>query len=115
MDDGPRTKNGPGTAILLLLLTSPAFAGDHTGRVTLPNGVPVPGARVTATQGSSTLVTSTDTRGAYRFAGIADGAWTIQVESVGLAAQRRDVMVAAGATAAEWKLAMLPFDEMTRG
>ena len=110
-----KTNNWPLVLGAVVLLASPVLAGDHTGRVTLPNGVPVPGARVTATQGSNRLVTSTDTRGGYRFTGIADGAWTIQVESVGLAAQRRDVMVSAGAAAAEWQLAMLPFAEMTRG
>ena len=60
---------------------SSAAGGDHhVGRVTLPNGMPVPGARVTATQGNTTLVTTTDAQGAYRFAALADGAWTIQVD-----------------------------------
>src|SRR5688572_18297237 len=95
-------------ALLLVLLASPVLAGDHVGRVTLPNGVPVPGARVTATQGSNTLVTTTDARGGYRFAAIADGSWTMQVEMIGLSRQRRDVTVAAGAAAVEWQLPMLP-------
>jgi hypothetical protein len=102
-------------ALLIVLLASPVLAADHVGRVTLPNGVAVPGARVTATQGSKTLVTTTDARGGYRFAGIADGAWTIQVEMVGLSPQRRELTIAAGATTAEWQLPMLPFAEMTRG
>src|SRR5688500_3202450 len=100
------------------LLASPALAADHVGRVTLAGGVPVPGARVTATQGTSTLVTTTDTQGAYRFMGIAEGMWSFQVEMVGLAAQKRDVTVANGATGTattEWHLSMLPFADITRG
>src|SRR5262245_13656033 len=98
-----------------VLVASPALAADHVGRVTLANGVPVPGARVTATQGANTLVTTTDTQGGYRFTGIADGAWSIQVDMIGLSAQKRDVTIAAGAAPAQWQLSMLPFAEMTRG
>ena len=101
-----------------VLLATPALAADHVGRVTLAGGVPVPGARVTATQGASTLVTTTDTQGAYRFMRIAEGTWSIHVEMVGLSAQKRDVTVAngtAGTPAAEWQLSMLPFTEITRG
>jgi trimeric autotransporter adhesin len=102
-------------ALAIVLLASPVQAADHVGRVTLAGSTPVPGARVTATQGSNTLVTTTDTQGGYRFAGIADGTWTIQVEMVGLATQRRDIVVASGAAATTWELAMLPFSEITRG
>ena len=103
------------STVVLLLLTGPAFAADHVGRVTLASGAAVPGARVTATQGSTTLVTTTDTQGAYRFAGIADGTWAIQVEMVGLSVQRREVTIGAGAAVTEWQLSMLPFAEITRG
>src|SRR5689334_6189767 len=102
-------------ALFILLLARPVLASDHVGRVTMPNGVPVPGARVTATQGGNTLVTTTDAQGGYRFTGIADGAWTMQVEMVGLTAQRRDVTVAAGAAVAQWQMTMMAFAEMTRG
>ena len=81
----------------------------------MPNGMPVPGARVTATQGSNSLVTTTDIQGGYRFTGISDGPWTIQVEMVGLTAQRREVTVTAGAAAAQWQMTMMPFAEITKG
>ncbi len=104
------------TAILIALLARPVLgAGDHVGRITLPNGVPVPGARVTATQGGTTLATTTDVRGIYRFPGLAEGAWTIQIEMVGFAVQRREVTVADGAPPATWELAVQPFAEITRG
>jgi hypothetical protein len=104
--------------VVITLCAQSALAADHVGRVTLAGGVPVPGARVTATQGTSTLVTTTDTQGAYRFMGIAEGSWSIQVEMVGLSAQKREVTVANGTTGmptTEWQLSMLPFTEITRG
>jgi hypothetical protein len=109
----------PLTLAALLAFAPPVLAGDHAGRVTLPNGVPVPGARVTASQGSTTLVTTTDAQGAYRFAGIADGTWNIQVEMVGFARQQREVVVTAsvpaGAPPAAWQMSVLSFAEITRG
>src|SRR5918993_2773167 len=105
-------------AAMVALWAQSALAAEHVGRVTLAGGVPVPGARVTATQGTSTLVTTTDTQGAYRFMGIAEGTWSIQVEMVGLSAQKRDVTIAnstTGTPAAEWQLSMLPFSQIPRG
>lgn len=111
-----RTKHALLVLLLATALVRPlAAAADHVGRVTLPNGVPVPGARVTATRGGTTLATTTDVQGAYRFTGLDEGAWTIQVEMIGLSPQRRDVAVAAGTPVAEWQLSMLPFAEITRG
>src|SRR5688572_8071317 len=102
--------------LLIALLVRPLFAAaDHVGRVTLPNGLPVPGARVTATQGDTTVSTTTDVQGSYRFPALSDGAWTIQVAMVGFSTQRRDVVVAAGAAAAAWELSVMPFAEITRG
>ena len=102
--------------LVIALLASPLLAAvDHVGRVTLPNGVPVPGARVTATQGDTTVVTTTRVDGSYRFPALAEGTWTIQVEMVGFSPQRRDVVVAGGTAPASWELSVLPFAEITRG
>jgi hypothetical protein len=104
------------SALLCAALVRPLHAAaDHTGRVTLANGLAVPGVRVTATQGTTTVVTTTDAQGTYRFAGLAEGTWTIDVAMVGFSAQRRDVTVAAGATPAAWELTVQPFAEITRG
>src|SRR5688572_5981496 len=101
---------------LITLLVRPIVAAtDHMGRVTLSGGVPVPGARVTATQGSTTLTTTTDAQGAYRLPALADGTWSIEVAMVGFSPQRRDVMVGAGAAASTWELSVMPFAEITRG
>ena len=65
---------------LITLLVGPLVAAtDHVGRVTLSGGTPVPGARVTATQGSPTLPTTTDAQGAYRLPALADGTWSSEV------------------------------------
>ena len=102
-------------ALFLSMFASELFAADHIGRVALPSGAPVPGATVTATQGGTKLVTTTDVQGAYRFPGIAEGMWTIQVEMIGFAPQRRDVEIGAGGVASVWDLQVLPFTEITRG
>jgi hypothetical protein len=103
-------------ALVIALSVRPLLAAaDHIGRVTLSNGVPVPGARVTATQGETTVATTTDVQGGYRFPALAEGAWTIQVAMVGFSPQRRDVVVASGAAATTWELSVLPFAEITRG
>src|SRR5688572_10151071 len=102
--------------LLVALLVRPLLAAaDHVGRVTLPNGVPVPGARVTATQSDTTVSTTTDVQGSYRFPSLAEGTWTIEVAMVGFSTQRRDVVIAAGAAAAAWELSVMPFAEITRG
>jgi len=102
--------------LLIAVLVHPLVAAtDHVGRVTLSGGSPVPGARVTATQGSTTVTTTTDVQGAYRLPGLADGAWTIEVSMVGFTSQRREVTVGTGAATAAWELAVMPFDEITRG
>src|SRR5688500_7458710 len=104
------------SALLFAALVRPLHAAaDHTGRVTLANGLAVPGVRVTATQGPTTVVTTTDAQGVYRFVGLAEGTWTIDVAMVGFSAQRRDVTVAAGASPAAWELTVQPFAEITRG
>lgn len=89
-------------------------AADHYGQVTI-GGVPVPGATVTATHGDQRVGTVTDQRGIYRLAGLADGVWTIRVEMLGFSTLQRDVRVAADTPPSTWELALLPFEEITRG
>ena len=103
-------------ALLFALFARPLGAAtDHVGRVTLSGGAPVPGARVTATQGGTTLTTTTDVQGAYRLPALADGTWSIEVAMVGFSTQRRDVTVGTGAASPTWELSVMPFAEITRG
>ena len=58
------------------------LASQHQG-VVKSGSLAVPGATVVATQGDKKLTTTTDGNGAYTFADIPDGAWTIQVDMLG--------------------------------
>src|SRR5579872_4254897 len=75
-------------------------AAEHHG-VVKSAGLPVPGATVTATQGDKRVATTTDDTGAYSFANLADGTWTIQVEMFGFAPISREVGIAPNAPSPE--------------
>src|SRR5271157_1500997 len=82
------------------------MASEHHGAVKA-GGIPVPGATVTAIQGDKKLSTVTDDQGAYSFADLEDGVWTIQVEMLGFAKISREVGIAPEAPSPEWELKML--------
>ncbi|MGH9593930.1 MAG: carboxypeptidase-like regulatory domain-containing protein, partial [Bryobacteraceae bacterium] len=84
-------------------------AAENHGQVTFA-GVPVPGARVTATQGEKKLTAVTDLNGVYSFADLAEGTWTMQVEMRGFVTAKNDVAVSASPM---WELKMLPLAEMS--
>jgi hypothetical protein len=103
--------------ILLILLLAPALraATEHSGRVTL-GGVPVPGARVVASQGEHRLTVSTGPDGTYRFTAPVEGVWTIRVEMIGFSTLTKDVTIGGGnGTPEAWELTILPFADITRG
>ncbi len=100
-------------ALLVSLLNFPAYAAsEHHGKVTF-NGLPVPGATVTATRNGTHRVAITDQQGAYAFTDLDDGAWKFQVEMLGFATQMQDVTVAADAPGPMWELQLLSFQEIT--
>jgi hypothetical protein len=72
--------------------------------------VPVPGATVTVTQGDKSFVTSTDDSGAYSFANLPDGVWTLRVSMLGFSPVSRDVGVAPEAPSPTWDLTVLGLD-----
>ena len=61
---------------ILLLIT------EYRGQVVF-NGVPVPGATVTATQGEKKFTAITDPMGAYVFPNLPEGTWAIEIEMLG--------------------------------
>ena len=87
------------------------FAAQHSGQV-LFSGLPVPGASVTASQGEKKMHLVTDAEGAYAFADLSDGAWTVEVQMTGFSALSRQVTVSANAPAEKWELALLPLDQI---
>lgn len=104
------------TLLLCLLLGSGALelarATEYYGQVTF-GGVPVPGATVTATQGSKTVAVLTDERGLFRFADLADGAWKIEIKLEFFESLRADVTVAANGTPGAFELKALSLDDLT--
>ncbi len=86
-------------------------AAEHHGQVNF-NGLPVPGATVTATEGDKKLVAVTDQQGVYSFPDLADGVWTIQVEMLCFATIKQEVAVAPDAPSPVWELKVLPLEEI---
>ena len=98
-------------AALAWLAVSGLAAAEHHGQVNF-NGLPVPGATVTATGGDKKFVAVTDQQGAYSFPDLADGVWTIQVEMLCFATIKQEVAVAPDAPSPVWELKVLPLEEI---
>jgi hypothetical protein len=88
-----------------------ALASEYHGRVTF-GGLPVPGATVTATQGSQKVVAVSDQQGSYSFADLADGTWKIQVEMQCFSTIEQAVTITPNAPAGSWELKLLSLDQI---
>ncbi|MGH9449188.1 MAG: carboxypeptidase regulatory-like domain-containing protein, partial [Terriglobia bacterium] len=97
--------------IVCLEAAGVAAASQHHGQVTF-NGYPVPGATVTAIQGSKMFTTTTGQQGLYSLPNLTDGIWTIEVEMTGFSTMRREVVIAPDAPQGKWELKLLPLVEM---
>src|SRR5215475_6612252 len=62
-------------------------------------GLPLPGATVTATRDGRNVVTTTDTGGAFSFAALEDGTWTLAVQMAGFQTLSKEIGVAPNAPA----------------
>lgn len=98
-------------SVLWMATVSVAAASEYHGQVTF-GGLPIPGATVTATQGSKQLVTSTDQQGLYSFPDLADGKWTMQVGMTGFSTIKQEMAIGPNAPAAKWELKLLPLDQI---
>jgi hypothetical protein len=99
------------TCVCLVLAAQTLRAAEYHGRVRY-GGVPVPGATVTLTQGSTELTTVTDSQGVYEFPSIAEGSWKISIELRGFAPTRGSVTVGATNEQAEWTLQMVDLKDL---
>lgn len=88
-----------------------AAASEHRGQV-LFNGLPVPGAVITATRDDSRFVTTTDQQGFYSLAGLADGTWRMEAAMTAFERAAQDIVVAPNAPVAHWELKLLPLDKI---
>ena len=110
--EGPRLRiDALWYAALAWLAVSGLAAAEHRGQVNF-NGLPVPGATVTATEGDKKFVAVTDQQGAYSFPDLADGVWTVQVEMMCFTTLKQEVAVAPGAPSPVWELKVLPLEEI---
>lgn len=57
------------------------------------NGLPIPGATVTAIQGGRKTVTTTDENGRYDFSSLTPGTYTFEVQMFGFRVERREAQV----------------------
>jgi trimeric autotransporter adhesin len=99
-------------AILAVWLTVGALLGAEHHGVVKANGLPVPGATITMSQGDKKFVTTTDENGAYSFSGLPDGVYNLEVEMFGFSKITRQVGIAQDAPSPEWELKVLPLSEM---
>ena len=82
-----------------------------SGRV-LHSELPVPGATVSIVRGDKTISTITDDDGAFQFAKLEPGTWTMKVEMRGFAPVTREVTVPPGNPSLTLALTMRPYAEM---
>jgi hypothetical protein len=93
------------------LSTSAVLAAEHHGQVVF-NGLPVPGATVTASRDGNQFTTTTDPQGRYAYPDLEDGSWSIEVAMFGFAPFKQDVAIAKGTPAGTWNLKLLPLDRI---
>jgi hypothetical protein len=82
-------------------------AAGHHGIVKF-NGLPVPGATITARQGATSISVITDRQGVYTFPDLAPGAWKLSVQMTGFSVAGRELVMAQDPSSLEWELQMQP-------
>ena len=71
-------------------------------------GIPIPGAVVTARAEGAAVSTVTDENGVYRFAGLGEGKWKLEIRMTGFQPATRDIDVSSTATPTTWTLEVQP-------
>lgn len=79
-------------ALAYCMAVSVLTAAEQRG-IVKSNGLPIPGATVTAIKGDRKLVTTTDEQGVYNFRDLEQGTWTVTVEMLGFDKLSRQVDV----------------------
>src|ERR1700677_4268964 len=96
---------------LMLCPAHVAWASEYHGQVTF-GGSPVPGATVSATEGTKKFSTASDQGGAYSFADLPDGQWTITIEMQCFTTIHADVTVSANTPPGQFELQLLLMDQL---
>src|SRR5689334_7499610 len=95
------------SAIALALLAAIASPRAQSATVAIEgratfNGSPVPGATVTAVQGDTRVVTSSDENGSVRL-GLPAGVWTVSIEMRGFTPIVQEISVGPAAVPINWQ------------
>ncbi len=93
-------------AAVWLTCSALAAASPYRGRVTF-GGLPLPGATITATQGTAALSAVSDASGGFQFGDLADGKWTLDIEMQCFAPVHAEVTVAPNLPPAAYELKLL--------
>ena len=104
------------TAWLLIALIATGqqvFAADQYGQVMF-NGVPVPGATITAAQGDRKVSATSDGEGIFRLVDLAAGVWNLTIEMLGFTTLTREVTVPSEGDPAPFELTLKSFEEISR-
>jgi Carboxypeptidase regulatory-like domain len=88
-------------------LSAMAMASPYRGVVTY-GGLPLPGATVTATQGTKTETAVSDQDGAFAFDDLPDGQWTIKVSMELFATDQVEVTIAPKIPETKFEMKLLP-------
>ena len=98
-------------AVAALACPGLARASEYHGQI-LFGGLPLPGATITATQGTKKLSTVSDPAGNYTFADLPDGPWKIDVEMQLFTTLHADVAITPTTPAGKYDLTLLPIDQL---
>jgi Carboxypeptidase regulatory-like domain len=88
-----------------------APGSEYRGQVTF-GGLPLPGATVTASQGSKQITTTTDLQGLFLFPDLENGTWTIEIQMTGFASVKQDVVAGPDAPVRQWELMLLSLKQI---
>ncbi|RXH58890.1 TonB-dependent receptor [Granulicella sibirica] len=97
--------------LALAAIAPPAVASEYHGQI-LFGGLALPGATITATQGTKKLSTVSDSAGNYTFADLPDGPWKIDVEMQLFTPLHADITIAPATSPGKYDLTLLPIDQL---
>jgi hypothetical protein len=97
--------------LVLACACNVACASSYFGEITF-GGLPLPGATITATQGSKTISVLSDGGGVFHFDDLSDGPWKIEVSMPCFQPIDADVTIAPKMSAAKYELKLLPTDQL---
>ncbi len=84
---------------------------EYHGVVTF-GGLPLPGATITATQGSKQFITSSDLQGLFSFPALEAGKCTLQIQMTGFATLKQEVTIGPNSLPGKWELKLLSIDQL---